>query len=367
MDGQDLTQQMLRAVSDPSQWHDALGALCRVTGADRALIALRRRDSADIVIPETIAEQHNGPLIYGFTEDEVEAYLYQFSQIDPWTAIEKANHPYFPYALSKHISQGELRRTPFWNWLEPMGIDDSIVCEIGSRGDYWTSLNLYFGNTTPEKADRIKARLNDTLKTLRAVWESSREVQLARARETNLDRVFEKIGLPAMIVAADGTIRQISAAMAEIGPRALGETPKVGDRLALPQDLEVVTSSQDLPFRIRNTARRTGFPGRAMLSPLDHGELSSGEPSTLSVLTLSEDKVEEHRDGTQLWEASSLTERERTLVRMLAEGSLLKDAAVLMGISRQRVMQLWKSARDKLGVADVNELRFEHRLRAKAE
>ena len=33
-----------------------------------------------------------------------------------------------------------------------------------------------------------------------------------------------------------------------------------------------------------------------------------------------------------------------------------------MGVSYPRIMQLWKSARGKLGVADVTELRLLHRL-----
>ncbi len=365
MEKQELTQELIKAISDPSEWQRALGSLCRATGADRALIALRHRDSADIVIPETIAEQHNGPLIYGFTDDEVGAYLYQFAKIDPWTAIEKANHPYFPYALSRHISLEELHRTPFWNWLEPMKIDDSIVCEISSRGEYWTSLNLYFGGTSPEKADRIRERLKDVLGVLRAVWDSSREVQLAKAKETSLDVVFAQIGLPAMILGADGTIEQISAAMAEIGEQALGQPPTIGARLVLPQDMELVSNTDDLPFKVKTSSRQTGYEGRAMISVLDRGQLTTGEPSTNCVLTLSADQNGPRSAGDLLWEAPSLTERERTLVRMIAVGSILKDAAVVMGISRQRVMQLWKSAREKLSVSDTNELRFEHKLRKK--
>lgn len=365
MDKQELTQELIRAISDPSEWQRALGALCRATGSDKALIALRHRDTADIVIPETMADQHNSPLIFGFSDDQVGAYLFQFSKIDPWTAIEKANHPYYPYALSKHIAGRELRRSPFWNWLDPMDIDDTIVCEISSRGEYWTSLNLYFGKSTPEKADRIRERLKDVLGVLRAVWESSREVQLAKAKETSLDLVFDKIGLPAMILGSDGRIEQVSAAMSEIGAQALGQTPTIGGQLVLPQDLEVVSNAEDLPFVLKTSSRRTGFPGRAAISPLDRGQLTTGEPSTYCVLTLSEDQTGQQSEGDFLWETPSLTERERTLVRMVAEGSILKDAAIVMGISRQRVMQLWKSAREKLSVADTNELRFEHKLRIK--
>lgn len=68
----------------------------------------------------------------------------------------------------------------------------------------------------------------------------------------------------------------------------------------------------------------------------------------------------------QVWDNPSLTLREKELLQIIALGHRFVESQEKMGLSYPRIMQLWKSARTKLDLRDVNELRLAYELRKKS-
>ena len=45
--------------------------------------------------------------------------------------------------MSAYISKDELQKTPFWKWLEPQGVSDTIVAELWHSDQACAAINLY--------------------------------------------------------------------------------------------------------------------------------------------------------------------------------------------------------------------------------
>lgn len=105
---------------------------------------LRDKYSVELYITNDISAELKSPMLYGFTADEIDDYLEHYYQDDPWTEVEHQYHPVIPYAMSSYLPVEALRKTKFWQWLEPQQINDSVVVEIFSAPDSWISMNLFF-------------------------------------------------------------------------------------------------------------------------------------------------------------------------------------------------------------------------------
>ncbi len=87
MDVGRLTQSLVGTVSNRGVWDRALGDLCAFVGARKALLSLRAYKTADIVVPDNVMRTYGSPLIYGFSEMEVGAYLDTYAVLYPLTRI----------------------------------------------------------------------------------------------------------------------------------------------------------------------------------------------------------------------------------------------------------------------------------------
>lgn len=357
MELEDVTRSLISTVSDPSFWDRALADICAFTGTERALISLRDRATAHIIIPQAVEDQSDSPLIHGFSEEAVGAYLTTYAEVDPWTRIERQTHPYQPYALSNHISQNQLRNSEFWPWLSKLGIDDSVVSEIGVTGKFWAAINLYFGDTTPEKAKSICRKLGLLLPTLKPIWAAGRAVQIDRQTSSAIELILDRLPLPSVILARDGTILHLNESAATLFETLLSEPARKGAILTLPQDLNVAVEGRALGCEFRRSSAPTDFEGFATLSPFESAELISGEPASSFLLSFHPRGPAQLGPHVTPLAFDLLTDREATLVRLIADGQKLKEAETSMNISHARVMQLWRSARQKLGIRDIADLR----------
>lgn len=359
-----LSGSLIRTIADPTSWQAALGQLCAYTGADKALISLRDNKTAAIVIPEDVADAFASPLIYGFDEDIVAAFLSDFGEVDPWTEIERQNYPYFPYAMSRYMAPADLRKTAFWTWLEPQGIDDCVVCEMGRTDTFWVAVNLYFKTSEKNRAAWVIDRLKDVLPVLKEVWTSGREMQLAKSALGSLHMVLSAIDEPAALMTQDGVLVAVNTPMHRF-LAALSADGQPSDHLVLPANIPLQQQEGLDPVTIAR-APATGFKGEARIAAFRSEELQAGEPRQTYLVTLVPPNHGRGPDAAstkaEVWDPAILTERERMLVRLVATGQKFTEAQDEMGVSYPRVMQLWKSAREKLGVADVTELRLKHQL-----
>ena len=126
-----IENAIFETVSDINKWHTVLELFIMATGAQKGIISLRSHLSAELVIPTDVRQELGSPLVSGFTEEEVYAYITHYSEYDPWTEFENRYPPNEAYALSRHVGLGQLKQGKFWEWLEPQGINDTIVFKIG--------------------------------------------------------------------------------------------------------------------------------------------------------------------------------------------------------------------------------------------
>jgi DNA-binding CsgD family transcriptional regulator len=357
----DLVDALMDTVDRPSSWVEALAELCAFTGATRALVSLRDLGTAEIYVPSEVAETHGSPLIHGFAPEEVEAYVTDYIFDDPWTAIEARHPPVRPYAMSSHLPPERLRETRFWTWLEPLGIGDAIACEIGATDLHRTLLNLYLPlDAPPGHAAEAVAKLETVLPLVRKAWAVGRRFQIHGLSKDGLERLLDALSHPALVATCAGTVEASNApARARFAGWGIDLAP--GAPFRLPDWMPVETEPGLDPLPVERLACAPEADLVAAIRTYAASELFHGEPVRRVLVTL------DPAAPPPLWAAPELTEREGELVRLLCEGRTHKAAAFEMERSYPRIMQLWRSARGKLGVTDISDLRVRHRLRTLRE
>lgn len=352
----DLAEALLETIEHPASWESALAALCASVGASRALVTLRDLETAEIYVPTEVSETHGSPLIHGFSPEEVFSYLSEHMADDPWTEIEQRNPPVAPYAMSTYLPPEALRETRLWSWLEPLGIGDAVACEIGRTDRHRTILNLFLPlDAAPGHSEMAIRRLVPVLDLIRKAWVVGRRFQLLGMSRDGLNALLEAMSRPSLIATCSGRIDACNqAAIAQF--KSWNINLLAGESLSLPSWMKVQVDPGLEFVQIRRVPSMCKSNTIAVISIFADSELFHGEPVCRILLTL------EPARGKSILEVLELTPRERELVRHLALGLTHKAAAFEMGRSYPRVMQLWRSARDKLGVSDVNDLRVRYRL-----
>jgi DNA-binding CsgD family transcriptional regulator len=361
IDLKSLSAALIQTIQDPSKWQTALKALCEYTHTQKALISLRDKKTARIVIPDDVSEDFASPLIYGFDKAQVEAFLGAFNEQDPWTEIECLNHPYFPYHMSRYLPLEQLQQSLIWPWLEEAEISECIVCELGQTETYWAALNLYFDPASPTETQLVLERLKEVLSLLQSVWASARAFQLVQTAASSVDMVLAAIAYPAAIVSKEGELIAQNVSMQHFLQEADIAVAR-GQQLGLPMNLwDEETTQQDAPDLLRTAPIQ--YRGQITIQAYNSTQFADGEMRDSYLLCIEPRASKSMVEGANVWDVQSLTEREQTLVRHVAEGMKFSEAQIEMGLSYPRIMQIWKSARTKLEVSDVNELRLNHQIR----
>lgn len=362
MDVKTITGSLIQTVTDQSLWSHALGDICDFTRADKAVITLRDPASAAMVIPDAVRDKQQSPLIHGFSQAQVQDYLTRHHAEDPWIGVARANHPHSPYAMSKYLAYDKLRSSDFGAWLGALGIDDTVIVDLGASGKYWAAMNLYFGGSTRKKADTICGRVKEILPILRSAWAAGRNIQLERQAAGRIEGILEQVAFPVVVVSSEGRILHFNDAGQRLAETDFGSKLRIGDKLALPASVEIAANSDAVDLPVRRTTSPTLFRGFASTSSLDMSQLISGEPSgsvMIAFFGVGDDGYLPDARGLDL---TALTAREAELARLVAKGKQLKEAREDMEISHARAMQLWRSVRDKMGVRDAADLRVAHRM-----
>lgn len=358
-----LSDSLVKCVVDTSIWSEALQELCNYTSTRKALISIRDLKTAKIIVPNDVSAGFASPLIYGFSEEEVETYLTKFVDIDVWTPVEQANYPYFPYAMSRYLELRTLKQSEFWDWLEPQNINDCIVCELGRTDQYWAALNLYFDGLETSKANIALERLRSVLPSLRSAWSASREFQLSKTSEDALTMVLDAMNIPAALISGTGDTLRCNRELQDLS--LSWEKPiRIGTLFSLPRDVLLSFDESRVSIDlIRTDDRNTHL--RAHIIAFQSAEFAGGERRNMFLVSCSSIEFGSVAESGEIWENPALTIRERELVKLVALGHKFRIAQLKMELSYPRIMQLWKSSRDKLGFANVNDLRLAYELQKK--
>lgn len=361
-----VIEKLFDTIDTPENWRLALAALCEAVGAKKAIISLRQYPSAEIVVPSIVEEEHNSPLLFGFTEEEVGAFLTEYYDVDPWTPIEREKHPYTPYPLSRYLSDQTLQKSRFWDWLDAQGINDSMVAEVGFTEDNWAAINLYFHRDSREEAEAKTRILEAYLPWIPRIWKTGRELWLARLRINPELTLINALEQPALVLTQDMRLMGWNSAAADLGKEGLLRNLHLNEVPLLPVDLPVTRDPKldvHLPTFQPEDGEITLPPHSAVLNPIRLAEHMSGEQLGSLLLTLMPNTEHLARQSRAVWESPDLTEQESRLVRLYAHGAQVTDAMSDLKVSRTRVMQIWRSARKKLGIERKVQLQVIHESR----
>lgn len=365
MDGNDpeLIAGFARTIIDPHYWPEALKKLCEVCGASKAFITRRTALGAHIVVPHHQGSDWHGPMVFGFTASEIESYFSDFSEVDPWTEIEAQYHPLRPYSMQDYLPIQSLQKSEFWAWLEPQGIVDCVVVELGHDKNGWDALTVFLSAKQASEHRRVQKNLAANLPDLAAMWAAGQQVVRAKD-DTFLAAAFiAKMEEPSLALDMKNRVQAINVAAQNLVDQRVIKA-SVGAHLRVPREwgnyirhlaphiavLDGVEQASDwVPMlaqgRIEGTADGQVVQHRFMLL------------------------MENLRDPGDRpdWDHPALTARERRLVRHLAEGGQVKDGALLFDISVRANAEVWKAASRKLGGLKKQDLFVRNRDRTKDE
>jgi hypothetical protein len=329
----DFLPLLCRTLLEPHAWHEVLEALCKLCGAQKALITYRRKSDASIVIPTNVEEQWKSPLIFGFSEEDVGSFLSDFREVDPWTPIEAKYRPYTPYALSYYLSEQAMEASGFSEWLAPQSITDSIVAELAHDATGWTALNLYIDG--PSKP-ALKA-LQNCLPQVVKYWAMAKSVYEASLGSKPIQAMADVLSEPCLLLDGGNRLVHCNQAAQDLANGGIWKVDKNGIA-ELPDEW---LASQE-----------TENPTHVTWIDLCASEYLTGEFVGVRALLVGIANT----DTSSPWDEPGLGERERQLVLHVAQGGFVKDGAKLFGISERANANIWKEACKKTGIPKRQDL-----------
>lgn len=340
-----MTSLLLAAAEDWSHWNDVLIRLAATCGAKEAIITARANDNARVVISDRMENDFHTPFLGQLDSKVVEDYVTNFRDLDIWADQQSTERPYFPTVMSRKVTRRALERSALWTWLEPQGINDTVVVQIGRGRSAWTALNVFFKNTGLESEHRVLENMNRDLGDIRRAWKLTiMNAQLQAAQET-LRQTVEESGQSLFLIDPKGTMTGSSKSAKEHMKQDLARVSPTEGKLSVSRgsvtldngNLSDVVGFHDAPMaQVRYSLRRFEAEDRAIQTGEDIGEM---------VLELAPIVAPD----TLQWQHPELTIRQKYVLRYLAEGGLLKDLAKELGVTPKRVGQIKQQAWQVIG------------------
>jgi len=355
-----IENAIFATVSNIDQWQYVLELLVKATGASKGIITLRDRMTAELVIPNDVRQELASPLVYGFTEEQVHAYITEYIACDPWTEIENRYHPEEPYALSTHIDRQALKNSKFWEWLEPQGIDDTVIFKIGdSSAKYWVAMNLYYAMDADRKT-QIPRYLLENKNIIQNAWKLGQKLRLGQHQSSYAEYFMEQQTEPCFLLNSNSEVLQKNHRAEELlrstaSPFFISATKLLhpGDKQLKNRLHNVMDELQQTPFARHETPQQKIDYQNQCIQVCLIGKAQSllGEDTALFLLLFHQTK-----EKYIIWEDPSLTQRERDLVEILAKGGRVVDFQNHYSLAKSTAHMHWQHVKEKLKVNDRSDI-----------
>ncbi len=364
-----LQQAIFQTIGDVSRWQEELRLLIKATGATKGIIALRDRQTAELVIPEDVRHDLSSPFLCGFSVSEVEDYVGHYYQFDPWTKFEKLHHPNQPFALSRYVDLNSLKSSPFWAWLEPQNISDTVVLDIGKFHPNWIAMNLYFSEEDENTRKKIIRLTTDLQQAMQDAWRYIQQHRASQLEPERLQYFLEQQTQAAMLLSSRGSIILINK-------KASKQLKKNNTHLSIDNN----------QLHIRNKLLRSEFD-QAMqqlkvsysidkivetriqicdliltLTLIEKAEDQLGFDKGMRLLTIQSQAETTMSSSHPIWENPILTKRERQLVELLASGGRVVDFIKKYYLSKATGYFHWQNVKKKLKVKDRSSIYAQHQI-----
>lgn len=361
---EELRKAIYQTIGDVERWRDVLCLIAEITGIRRGTVALREYETGDVVIPTEVWQTFDGPTLYGWKPEEIDRCINYYMQFDPWIEIERTHHPSKPYVLSQYQDTEQLKNSKFWEWLEPIGIGDGVVVEIGLSPPYWVSMNLFFADDDECAKQKSLSLLTEFQEIMKDAWRLGEIARASHLDEPHLvyflnqqpeagllvdatglvllasdkaERWLEDEAIP--VFRADGKIRFKSAGLQAKYQQALGCLEK-------PRNFE--SSFPEETIHEGNLC-----VSLALVSPTED---RYGADRGMRLVTLQIQSEGDMEELLPVWENPILTKRERQLVKLLAEGGRVVDYMNQYGLTKSTAHFHWQNVKKKLDIKDRAEI-----------
>ncbi len=198
---QDISSHIIDTIEDVSLWGNVLEKLAEFTGTSKGMFVLRDANTAKLIVQE---KHQVNSFFYGIPEDQIRSYVGDYSKDDIWTGLVQQSSLSRPYLMSEFISNSELEKSRLWHWLEPQGINDCLIVEIGKTDDYQAILSLYFDNRTFSQREELIEAVTQILPIMKKSFALSERLASA-VQDVNLSQTsFGHIKVPAAVLSPEG-------------------------------------------------------------------------------------------------------------------------------------------------------------------
>jgi DNA-binding CsgD family transcriptional regulator len=340
------------AVHSVEQWRDVLAALCAASGARKAIIALRDNKTAGLVIPDHVSREFFSPLLYGFSEEEVESYVTRYIALDPWTEIERRRRPIIPYSLSAYLPRARLKASPFWEWLEGQGISDTCVAELECGKHGWVALNVYFDGEDRATRATVETFMRKAAPAIARSWRVFQQIQKYRDGVAISPRFMAAFAQPALVFDHLFDVIAVNDDGAARFPAYVGDEGRLG---AGPMPAALRDAVRALLCE-RASGMSDARGERLVVRPIQRDEDFVGRKLDIWLATLEAASADAAPPTRQLWENEALTVREREAVNAAADGLSMSAFANKVGISLNTAKSYLRDARRKLGGLSTKEI-----------
>ncbi len=361
-----IENAVFETVSDIDKWQYVLELLVRATGASKGIMTLRDRLTAELVIPTDVRQELSSPLVYGFSEQEVYSYISEYMAHDPWTEIENRYHPDEPYALSTHVSLQDLKNSTFWEWLEPQGIDDTVIFKVGdSSAKYWVAMNLYY-STESVNTKQITHYLLEHKNIIRNAWKLGQKLRLGEHQSAYAEYFMEQQQMPCFLLNSKRQVLQKNQKAEQLLRSSASPFFVSADNLLRLQDKKLknelqhtMNALQQTPFAGHETPQQKIDCQNQCIQVCLIGKAQSllGEDTALFLLS-----IYETNEKQVIWENPSLTRRESELVEILAKGGRVVDFQNHHGLSKSTAHMHWTHVKEKLNIKDRAQIHAAHQV-----
>lgn len=348
-----LPVKLMEAVRDPEKWGDVLDLIMLMSGAKGAIITLRDRQNCQIVNDIELETKYHSPLIRGFTTDQIVYYLTNLRTADPWAEFQKTYYPHRPLQMSKVCPRDSVEDTRFFDWLDDIGFEDTVVFELDRVAGYWTAINLFLEKPDTPDARRAMTFAQEYCDLLRGAWVSSQALAQSRQSSGALLERAAGAGAPICIVGANGELLDSNELFDELLDEGSIRVSGPDKRLSFANSVTLVGLKRwEQTALVRHNSRAPAVT--LLASRLDPDPIFAGKRESHWILTSGAKSGSGTVPATYL---DLLTRQERGLYDGIVAGKSVEDAGKAVQLKRSRSFEVWSAVKDKLGIKSAHQLR----------
>ena len=365
MANESIIKTIYNTLESTEKWENVLRMICRETGASKAIITARIKTTSDVIIPPIAKQVHHSPLLYGLTEKDIDRYIYVYHNHDAWTIIEKENHPTTPYSLAKYLPLEKLKKTKFWEWLEPQGVTDSIVAEIYNNATHWIALNIYYELSDRKVQQNIFAFLRDYLPEMNKAWELGERLKTSDGIMVSGNEIIQRYDHAAILLAPPNRVIDSNRHAVELLDKM--ELGKIHNKTLRLKDRSVQAWISDqtktmFDHRKPNSVEQSysiesKFPEvQYTLSRMSKFDEMLGTGSPVFLLSIYSEQSERNYTFDELINHPKITPKQREVLLHLAHGKKLNETPKLTGTKIDNVRKHWANAKKNLGLHSIKQV-----------